>query len=181
MEPKEYVKEIFAAFKKRDTKKLRKLHESILREASLVYSKKLYYLAVVAYVLSKILSKPRFTERSFSERIAQIEAALEEISLCRDDCTEEEFQAHFAKLEKAIKNLEAGDPRFVIDLLSKGRLKVAATLYAQGISLGMASEITGIEKHEILSYAGHTMMFDRIKEEKSVRDRIKSLKNLIEC
>lgn len=181
MKPHEYMNEIFAAFKKRDSKKLRKLDESILREASLAYSKKLYYLAVVSYVLSKALSKPRFMERKYAPRVDAIEKCLETISLCKeDDCTEEKFLAHFAELEKSIKNLEAEDPRFVVDLLTKGRLKVAATLYAQGISLGMAAEITGIEKQEILSYAGHTMMFDRLKEEKSVTERLKALRAIAE-
>ncbi len=181
MKPHEYMVEISTAFKKRDAKKLRKLHEAILREASLAYSKKLYYITVVAYVLSKIMSKPRFTEHRFKDRVNAIEKAIEDIALCKEeDYPEEKFKAHFSKLEETIKHLEAEDPRFVIDLLSKGRLKVAATLYAQGISLGIASEITGIEKQEILSYAGHTMMFDRIKEEKTVKDRLKALRNLVE-
>lgn len=181
MKPHEYMNEIYLAFKKRDAKKLRKLDESMLREASLAYSKKLYYMAVISYVLSKILSKPRYLEHTYHERIAGIEKSLETISICKeDDCNEEQFKAHFDKLETAIKNLEAEDPRFVIDLLSKGKLKVAATLYAQGISLGMASEITGVEKQEILSYAGHTMMFDRIKEEKTATDRLKALKAIAE-
>lgn len=180
MKPHEYMKEIFAAFKKKDAKKLRKLNDTMLREASLAYSKKLFHLAVVSYVLSKILSKPRFMEPGFRARISDIEKALGEMSLCGEECTDEEFRPRFAKLEAAIKNLEAGDPRFVIDLLSKGKLKVAATLYAQGISLGMSSEISGVEKQEILSYAGHTMMFDRLKEEKTAGDRLKALKRIAE-
>ncbi len=180
MKPHEYMGEIVAVFKKRDSRKLRKLDEAILREASLAYSKKLYYLAIVAYVLSKILGKPRFLERNYRERIFAIENVLDEISLCKEECSDEEFHARFEKLEKAVKNLESEDPRFVIDLISKARLKVAATLYAQGISLGTAAEITGVEKQEILSYAGHTMMFDRLREEKNVRARLRALKNLAE-
>jgi hypothetical protein len=180
MKPHEYMKEIFAAFSKRDSKKLRKLDDAILREASLADSKKLFHLAVISYVLSKILSKPRFLERQYAAKIAAIEKSLETISECTEECPEDEFLGHFTELEKAIKNLEASDARFVLDLLTKGRLKVAATLYAQGISLGTASEITGIEKQEILSYAGHTMMFDRLKEEKGVKDRLKALKALAE-
>ena len=63
--------------------------------------------------------------------------------------------------------------------MSKGRLKVAATMYAQGVSLGLASEMTGIEKQEIMDYAGKTMMFDRVKDEKTVLERIKNARNLI--
>ncbi len=181
MKPHEYMNEIYSAFRKRDAKKLRKLDESMMREASLAYSKKLFYMAVISYVLSKILSKPRFLEPHYKDRIDAIEKSLETISLCKDeDCPEDKFVAHFQDLEKRIKNIEAEDARFVIDLLSKGKLKVAATLYAQGMSLGTAAEITSVEKHEILSYAGHTMMFDRMKEEMTVQARLKALKALVE-
>lgn len=180
MKPKEYMREIIHWFKKRDAKNLRKLNDAIVREASLAYSKKSFYLAVIAYVLSKILGKPRYLERAYAKRISEIEKNLSELSQCPEDCTDAEFQERFKGFEKAIKNLEAEDPRFVIDLLSKGRLKVAATMYAQGISLGMAAEMTGVEKQEILSYAGHTMMFDRVKEEKRAPERLKALKDLAE-
>lgn len=179
MKVKEYVKKILAAFKARDVRTLRKLDDIILREASLIYSKKLYYLAVVSYVLSKILSKSRFIGPAFKAKIKAIEKCLDDISLCEEECTDEEFYKHFAALEETIKNLEVEDPRFIIGLFSKGQLKAAATLYAQGISLGMASEITGVEKQQILSYAGHTMMFDRVKEETKVKDRLKALRDLV--
>ena len=70
---------------------------------------------------------------------------------------------------------EASDRRFITDMLSKAKLKVASTLYAQGFSLGNASEITGVEKREIQSYAGGTMMFDRVKPEKTMVQRLKIL------
>ena len=57
---------------------------------------------------------------------------------------------------------------------------MAATLYAQGMSLGVASEMTGMEKQEILDYAGETMMFDRLKEEKPIAERMKFARKLIE-
>lgn len=180
MDLKEYGNEIYTAFKKLDGKKLRKLDYMLLSDASLLYSKRLYYFAVIAYVLSKILNKPRFLESKFSDRITAIDKVLKECLCSTLQSNDEEFERHFEKFVNAIKNLEAGDQRFIIDLISKGKLKVAATLYAQGISLGTASEITGIEKHEILSYAGHTMMFDRVREEKDVRERLKTLKRLAE-
>jgi hypothetical protein len=179
MKPAEYMIEIATAFKKRDPKKLRKLNDSLLREASLGYSMKSYNLAIIAYVLSKILGKPRFGEKRYFEHIARVQACLDELGKCDDACTDEEAVQRIKILEAAIKSLESEDPRFVIGLFEKGRLKVAATLYAQGVSLGTASEITGVEKQEILSYAGHTMMFDRIKEEKGVKDRMDSLRRAL--
>lgn len=180
MEPALHVDEMISAFRKRDAKKLRKLNDSLLREASLSQSERLYCFAVISYVLFKILSKPRFLEKKYAERLEKIEEIMKKTHLCPATCPSIVQCPLLIEFENAIKNLEADDPRFVIDIYSKARLKVAATLYAQGISLGRASEITGMEKQEILSYAGHTMMFDRVKEEKTVQDRLKALKEIAE-
>ena len=90
-----------------------------------------------------------------------------------------EILTMFPVLEKAVASLEQRDPRFVVDLVTKGKLKMAATLYAQGMSLGVASEMTGMEKQEILDYAGETMMFDRLKDEKPIAERMKFARKLI--
>ncbi|VVC01918.1 Uncharacterised protein [uncultured archaeon] len=87
------------------------------------------------------------------------------------------------KMIKEINNLVLGmeeeDKRYITDLLSKGKLKMAATMYAKGISIGLASEMSGVEKHEIQDYAGDTMMFDRVKEEVDIRDRMKRVRKLV--
>jgi len=62
--------------------------------------------------------------------------------------------------------------------LQKGKLKIASVLYAQGISLGNASELTGSDKREVLLYAGQTMMFDRLKEKRGIEDRMKELRKI---
>lgn len=85
----------------------------------------------------------------------------------------------FTELEHAIASLDEKDPRFVIDLITKGKLKTAATFYAQGLSLGVASEMTGLDKQEILAYAGETMMFDRLRDEKSIAERMKVARKLL--
>jgi hypothetical protein len=96
-----------------------------------------------------------------------------------DSAAEEEMLAIFSELEKAIARLERRDPRFVVDLVTKGRLKMAATFYAQGMSLGIAAEMTGLEKQEILDYAGETMMFDRLRTEKGIAERMKAARKLL--
>ena len=74
--------------------------------------------------------------------------------------------------------MDEKDRRFVKGILTKGRLKIASTLYAQGISLGNAAEMTGTDKREVLLYAGQTMMFDRLKEKKSMEERMKDLREI---
>lgn len=166
-------------FRKRDEKKLRRLKNEILDEASLKSSKLYFELAVIAYVLSKITSKPRLTAPEYNKELKNIEKILQELVRAVGRANDTELLKIIKKIDSEIKSLERADRRYVRDLISKGRVKLAATMYAQGISLGAASELSGIEKQDIQDYAGNTMMFDRLKEEMKVRERIKKAKKML--
>ena len=176
---KENTIEIGIAFKKRNQKKLRKLNDHILRSAVIEFSKPWYILAVLSYVLGKITSKPRYLKKEMEKFMFPIEKCLDDLAKNADRYDEIEWTGAFANLELKIKNLESGDPRFINGLMTKGKLKVAATLYAQGISLGLAAEMTGMNKQDVQNYAGKTMMFDRVKEEQTILERMKNARQLI--
>ena len=164
---------ILAAFRKKDQRSLRKLNDEILRQTALDCDKVCFDLAIFSYVLSKVVSKPRYLAKEYEPSLREIARILALIVEKLDYADEEELLAMFTDLEEAISHLEEKDPRFIVDLVTKGRLKMAATFYAQGMSLGVAAEMTGLEKQEILDYAGETMMFDRLKDEMKIEERIK--------
>lgn len=143
------------------------------------FNQPMFHLAIFSYVLSKIVSKPRFLRHEFEPQLHGIESVLEKLAERSATGSEEELLSIFAEFDRAVKALEKEDPRFVVDLVTKGKLKMAATLYAQGMSLGVASDMTGMEKQEILDYAGETMMFDRLKEEKGIGERMKMARRLV--
>ncbi len=170
---------ILSAFRKRNQRKLRKLNDEVLKAVALDFNKVNFGLAVYSYILSKIVAKPRFLRSECTDCLERIETALERLVERLDNGSEEEILAIFADIEKAIAHLEERDPRFVVDLVTKGKLKMAATFYAQGMSLGVAAEMTGLEKQEIMDYAGETMMFDRLKDEKSIVERMKVARKIL--
>lgn len=170
---------VLDAFRKRNQKELRKLDDVLLKKAAKDFSKSLLEFAVITYVLSKITSKPRFLAKERKKEITNVEDSLKSAVDLLDIGEEALIIAAFKKVENAIFALEKTDRRFMVDLVSKGKLKAAATLYAQGISLGLSSEMTGMEKQDILEYAGRTMMFDRVKEERTIMERVKSARRLI--
>lgn len=176
---KDYVPAIISAFKKRKAKRLRKLNDYILDDAAIDSNKINFRLAIISYVLSKILSKPRFSKPEYEDSMREIEFVLDNLQSSMIRQNENEVLNSFDRIENAISNLDKLDPRFVIDLISKGRLKMAATFYAKGMSLGIASEMTGVDKQELLDYAGQTMMFERLKEEKSIEERMRIARKLI--
>jgi uncharacterized protein (DUF2164 family) len=175
----EYIPRIFVAFKKRDQRRLRKLNDYLLQDTALDCNKLNFEITILSYVLSKIVSKPRFLGHDFEPILRDIEFGLQELMRKIKGGNEEEVFKTLRRIESTIGRLDTQDPRFVVSLVTKGKLKMAATFYAQGMSLGIASEMTGMEKQEILDYAGQTMMFDRLKEEKTLRERMKIARQMI--
>jgi hypothetical protein len=176
---KDHAIVILRAFRQRKQKELRKQNDTLVKNAVLSFSTAAYELAVLAYVLSKIVSKPRFFHTEMLGAIREVERMLNMLVRLPETASEEELQQAFEGIKKSIAQLEKEDPRFLTSLVSKGQLKIGATMYAQGISLGRASEITGMNKQDILDYAGKTMMFDRLKEEKSIHERLKTARRLL--
>ncbi len=173
-----FAQSVLDAFSKKNQRKLRKLNDAILKESVMNFTIPLYELAVLSYVLSKIVSKPRYISKENEPRMDEITRNLQDI-VKNIDLPEKKILIKFKKIDETIFSMEKRDARFLRDLTSKGRLKAAATLYAQGLSLGTASEMTGMNKQDILDYAGRTLMFDRIKEEKTIHERMKLARTLI--
>lgn len=171
--------EVALAFSKKDARALRKINDLCIESVAIDFEPDTYDLALLSYVLAKILSKPRYwKKRGIAAYLDAIRDSLSECSAWAKKGNERAFSSCIKKTFKLIDRLDSSDRRFVIKMQEKAKLKVAATLYAQGISLGQASEITGIEKREILSYAGQTMMFDRVKEERTIHDRLKVVRKI---
>jgi hypothetical protein len=175
----DFASAMLAAFKKRNQRQLRKLNDEMLLLAAMDFDPLHFNLAIFSYVLSKIVSKPRFLRPECSGCLTAIERSLGTLVARIHGGKDEDILPSFPEIEKAIGCLEEQDPRFVVDLVTKGKLKMAATLYAQGMSLGIASEMTAMDKQEILDYAGETMMFDRLKDEKTIGERMKFARKLI--
>jgi hypothetical protein len=170
---------ILAAFRKRDQRALRKLNDEVLKATSMECGKVCFDLAVFSYVLSKVVSKPRYLAPEYEPSLREIARVFQAIVEKLDYAEEDELLALFTGLGTAISRLEKKDPRFIVDLVTKGRLKMAATFYAEGMSLGVAAEMTGLDKQEILDYAGETMMFDRLKDEKTIEERVKTARKFL--
>ncbi|MBD3398239.1 hypothetical protein GF412_03535 [Candidatus Micrarchaeota archaeon] len=167
------------AFKTRNQRKMRKANDKIMREWALSHSKELYQLSVYSYVLSKVLSKPRFMGRAYAEKHKQIDSMLSKLVSLAEKEDRRTFMKTLTKLKSSIKDVESSDARYIKNMFEKGRLKTAATLYAQGLSLSAASEITGVEKQEIMDYAGKTLMFDRMEDGKPLSKRLKNAKHML--
>lgn len=176
----ELVTGLYNNFKKRNDKKLRKIQDDFLAESIMRSSKLFFEFSVIAYVLSKIIAKPRFLTDKYNKELAKIEEILKQMESSVGKKTDDEFLEMIKRLEVIINNMEAQDKRFFLGLLTKGRVKCAATVYAKGVSLGLATEMSGVGQEEIQKYAGDSMMFDRMKEEIDIRERVKKVRKILD-
>jgi len=173
------VTALYNNFKAKKEKKLRKLKDDFLDEAIIRNSKLFFELAVTSYVLSKILSKPKFLVDMYKDELQAIEKNLRDFRDGVGKKSDEQFRATLEEINKIIRAMEEEDKRFFRDLISKGKIKMTATMYAKGVSLGAACEMGGVDQQEVLDYAGETMMFDRVKEEVSITERVKKARTLL--
>ena len=170
---------ISSALSDNDVRAMRKINDRCIEETAIRFQQPTYQYALISYVLSKILTKPRYIKaQDGKSKISQIAALL---CNCEVQAKSADYRALLATQEKVlatIEKMDEDDRRFVKGILQKGKLKIASVLYAQGISLGNAAEMTGTDKRELLLYAGQTMMFDRVKETKTISQRMRELREI---
>ncbi len=163
---------LISSFSNKRVRSIKKINDRFISLLVREPCEKYFALSVLTYVLAKICTKPRFFTKEKKVFIDKVIVKLREMN-------DNNILDKVKEIESIIIEMEERDPRFIFDLFTKARVKTAAILYAKGISLGRASKITGIPKQEILSYAGKTMMFDRVKEETDVIERIKEARHTI--
>jgi hypothetical protein len=163
------------AFRDFDIKKLReitnKCEKNILIEEHLFFS-----LALLSYTLSKILQKSRYKNERFYQSITiQLSRAVQ----FAKNGDEVSLVGAIEKILDIIVTYDENEKRYIISLIEKGRTKIAASLYAQGLSLSRVITITGAQKQEVLDYSGKTVMSDRAGKTISVKDRLRNAKEIL--
>jgi len=170
---------IASALHSRDVHAMRKINDRCIEETALKFSKHVFLFALISYVLSKVISKPRYhSEKNAKALLSQVRQLLLQCEAAAKKADYASLSALQGKILSSIEKMDEEDRRFVKGLIAKGRLKIASVLYAKGLSLGSAAEMTGTDKRELLLYAGQTMMFDRLKERKTISERMKELREL---
>ena len=163
-------------FDKRDAHELREVM-SLCAGKLITEEQHAYFLmALISYILAKITQKPRYKDPKIFKNI---EIALSNALVHAKLNNTSALNQNLDSLLAGITELEKVDRRFVTNVVEKGRTKIAALLYAQGISLNRAMTLTGARKQEVLNYSGHTMMADRFGRTLSASERLKNARKII--
>ncbi|MCS7109585.1 MAG: hypothetical protein NZ903_02200 [Candidatus Micrarchaeota archaeon] len=171
----EIVQQIKSAFKEYDIKKLREINN--ICEKNILTDERLYFtLALLSYTLAKVLTKGRFRNPSLYQKIDV--TLFQALNFAKTNDEIAVINSSWKILE-IITNFDEKDKRYIIGLIEKGRTKIAASLYAQGLSLSRVISITGAQKHEVLNYSGKTVMADRVGKTISVKERLSIAKRIL--
>ena len=163
-------------FNKRDAHELREVMGQCAGKLITDEQHAYFQMALIAYILSKITQKPRYKDPKIFKNIeVLLNNALVHAKLNNMSALNQSLDGLLA----SITELEKVDRRFVTNVVEKGRTKIAALLYAQGISLNRTLVLTGARKQDVLSYSGHTMFADRFGRTLSAFERLKNARKII--
>ena len=173
----DFAQRIQNAYRERDARKLKKIIDMCVNEMAMEFNNDVFLLALISFMLTKMLTKPRFwSSPSIKKYIRQIDSTFAQILKGSAAGNEDAVSGGLHEILRLVDSLDAEDKRHVNTLIEGGKIKIASTMYAKGVSLGRVSELTGVSKQEILHYSGGTMMADRIPSAVSLQERLKRMR-----
>ena len=175
------VSKIQSQFRKKDVRNLKKVYHEIINDIVIDFNPFEFRLAIIVHMLTKFISKPRLWKRpGIAGLTRKIDSALSDFIFFSKKDNLTRMLSSLDKITYEINDLDAYDKKYVGTLMENTKVKIAATMYAKGVSLSVASENTGIPSQRILGYAGKTMMADRLMAGVSVKKRLSWLDEMIE-
>lgn len=171
------LKKTLTHFEKNKAMDLREHANELIKKAAIENNKSLALIAVVSYVLHKLLTKEHIikykkwnnNKRSLINAIERALKALEKDNL-------KEFNSSMKSFSKQLKKIDSYFSRFVQGLMEKSRVKYASDAYFYGLSLSSASELTGADKKKLQEFIGATKVHEKEKPKKGIGERLKDLK-----
>ncbi len=160
---------------------LRGLSNRLIRESALNNDYAKAELGVIAYALHKIETKSHFVTNPKWSKIKQaILLILNDAEKASQENNSEKLIQSLKKIIKQITDVDNELGNYAQNLYEKAKVKQASLAYSYGLSISQASSLTGADQKELQNYVGFTTMHDEETEVKSIGERVKELKQLIE-
>ena len=167
-----YFAELITYFRNDREVELRDLSNRAIESAALNQDKTLVDISLVSYALAKFMTKPHlFKSDQWSKFKAHILHELE---------GKKDFKIILDEIIEDVSSFDVSLGNYARDVIEKARIKQASRVYALGISLNRASELTGVSLSALLDYVGATKIHDRpYTKTKSVADRYRATKRAL--
>jgi hypothetical protein len=149
------IEESIDAIKNKDALALRKISTTANSEAVIEGHRELILLALIDYSLSKILSKVHYEDVD-GEFYGKITSLMEQSASANKD----DLILILEDIEDLVIKLDRKEGNYSRNIMEKARIKKAAKLYEQGLSLRRASELTDADPVEVLDYVGNSKIHE---------------------
>lgn len=175
------IEEIVKLFEQKKVFDLRGLSSRLIREASMQNDYAKAELGVIAYALHKIETKPHFVHSPQWGEVKQI--ITDSLYSAESAFKENDEKKFFESLKTIIQSIRKIDDElgnFAQNVYEKAKVKQASLAYSYGLSIAQAASLTGADQKEVQSYVGFTTMHDEEPEAKTITERVKELRALVE-
>ncbi len=173
----EKTKEIKSAFEKHRINSLKKIQYECIEHLAVEFNNNVFNLAIICYMLSKMISKPRYWKtRGITGYIKKINFSLDKIISNYEK--EEKISKTFQEIMNTIHTLDIHDKKHIYNLIEGAKLKIGSSLYAKGMTLGVASDLSGADRIEIMQYVGKTTIHEKVKEPIEIKKRMEIVRNI---
>ena len=166
-------------FKVRNIPKLRSLSNDYTRDL-LIYQDALFLdLSLATLLICNVLEKPRFWK--YDDWLRIVFKIEEQLDICIKQIKSKDIKSLRNTLNSILNlacSVDDKDRRFVENIMIHGRVKIGSTLYAQGLSIGRAAELSGVSKEKIFQYSGRTLINDRFGKTMSIKERVNNVKSI---
>src|SRR5271157_2493512 len=128
----EALKEMLTALMSGELSQLKKISDRCTSSFALGNEPDLLDVAIISYVLAKVLEKPRYWDRKIKkEFVEKVQKSLHSAVASLDENRLEDMRANLKSISDDLKAFDTEDRRYVSSLFHKARLRSASYLYAQ--------------------------------------------------
>ncbi len=173
------ITKLLKALKKRDSMELKRLSNMFIERAAVEENKSLVDLSLIAYALYKMLSKLHLRDRpEWAAFLLDVEKDLAEAEGLGDKANLESILEK--DIIRDIHEMNESFGNYMNDVLDQARTKQASRIYARGLSLSKALELTHADRYQVLQYIGDTRIHDRpFTSNMTVVDRYRIAKKVL--
>lgn len=175
------IQQALVAFEKGDIVGMKNLSNNLIRDAAVTQETETIRLAMISYTLCKIMQKGYYRKdqirwngftTELNDHLRQLIEACE--SERRDKIT-----PILDHIFDDIRILDESFGKYIEKITNKAIVKKGSTLYSLGLSLGMASQLSGASKWEILHFSGKTKAFEEEGVGVSLEERMKHARKVL--
>lgn len=177
MKEKEHIIDVLEnvkrALKERDARLLKELSNQTIHAASVYQDPDNIALAVIIYMLSKIIERRRYLNKDVEELIETYKKCISNSIIALKKNNEVICRTEIRNIVDAVNKFSGSLKEEIKDVLMKAKINKASKIYEHGISMRQTADLLGISVWELAEYAGKKQEKTNLIISRGEKERIK--------